>query len=215
LTSPARSSYSEAPIIALERAEKRYGGRVVLHVERLAIVEKELLVITGPNGSGKSTLLRLLAGLIPLSAGAVTRSPRFDSMRICYVPQTTGLYQHLTLADNIRLWTRLLGTTEPDDLSGRWYMRDFGLDRHLHSRCRELSGGYQRLAAIACAFAAGPDGIFMDEPFSGIDAEHSRLLLDGLSSARNDLNFVVITNHSAEGLPAATRVVCLPEAARQ
>jgi len=209
-TSPAPSSCSDAPLIALEQAEKRYGDRVVLRVERLDVFRKDWLLITGPNGSGKSTLLRILSGVAPLSAGRLIRAPQFDSLRICYVPQAAGLYQNLTLLDNIRLWTRLLGMLPSENLADQWYIRGFGLKRYLQSRCRELSGGFQRLAAIACACAARPHGLFVNEPLSDIDVAHSRVLQEGLESARNELEFVVMTNHSPEGFPIASRVVCLP-----
>ncbi len=207
--SQPRSSSSDVPLVTLDNAQKRYADRVVLHIQRLELFRDECLLITGANGSGKSTLLRVLSGVAPLSGGSVTRAPEYDSLRVCYVPQTGGLYPTLTLADNLRLSMRLFGTSEPADLAQPWYVRDLGLDRYLQARCDELSGGYQRLAAIACAFVAKPHGLFIDEPLSGIDRAHGDLLLEGLESARNELAFIVLTNHSAQGLPVATRAFAL------
>jgi ABC-type multidrug transport system ATPase subunit len=203
-------SSDKPPLVTLDRAEKCYGSRVVLRMERLELHRYECLLIVGPNGSGKSTLLRLLAGVTTLSRGRTTRTQEYDTMRICYVPQAGGLYQNLTVADNIRLWNRLLGTSEPENLTAQWYIRGFGLARYLRSRCRELSGGYQRLAAIACALATQPNGLFLDEPLNGIDAVHGSVLLEGITAARNDLDFIVMTSHSAEGFGMASRVVILP-----
>jgi ABC-2 type transport system ATP-binding protein len=208
--SPLPSFFTDPHLVTLKFPEKRYRGRVVLRMERLELHRKDCLLITGPNGSGKSTLLRLLSGVTPLSGGRVVRAPDYDALRICYVPQTAGLYQNLSLVDNIRLWTRLLGTSEPDDLTNQWYIRDFGLTRYLHSRCRELSGGSQRLAAIACALAARPQGLFLDEPLNGIDAVHSKVLLEGIEASRRDLDFVVMTSHSADDFWMASRVIVLP-----
>jgi ABC-2 type transport system ATP-binding protein len=208
--SPLPSYSSDLCLVTLEHAEKRYGGRVVLRMGHLELHRQDCLLITGPNGSGKSTLLRLLSGVTPLSKGRVIRALGYDALRICYVPQTAGLYQNLTLIDNIRLWNRMLGTAEPDNLTGQWYIRGFGLARYLYSRCRELSGGSQRLAAIACAFAAKPHGLFMDEPLNGIDAVHSKVFLEGIEAARSDLDFIVMTSHSANDFWIASRVVVLP-----
>lgn len=206
-TSPAPSSSSEPPLIALAQAEKRYGSKVVLRVERLELHRGQHLLITGPNGSGKSTLMRVLSGVAQLSEGRIVRAPEYDSLRICFVPQSGGLYQNLTLADNIRLLARLLGTTEPRAVADEWYIRGFGLERHLHQRCGELSGGFQRLAAIACAFATRPHGLFVDEPLGGIDAPHAAAFHEGIETALRDLAFLVMTNHSAEGFPPEARVV--------
>jgi ABC-type multidrug transport system ATPase subunit len=207
--SPLPSFSSDRRLVTLEHAEKSYGRRVVLRMERLELHRQDCMLITGPNGTGKSTLLRLLSGVTPLSGGRVIRAMGYDSLRICYVPQTAGLYQNLTLVDNIRLWTRLLGTSVPDDFASQWYIRGFGLARHLYSRCRELSGGSQRLAAIACAFAARPHGLFVDEPLNGIDMVHRKVLLEGIKAARRDLEFIVMTSHSADDFSMASRVVVL------
>jgi ABC-2 type transport system ATP-binding protein len=201
---------SDFPLVLVERGEKRYGSRVVLRIERLELRRQERLLIAGPNGSGKSTLLRVLSGVALLSGGRLTRSQEYDAMRICYVPQVGGLYQNLTVAENIRLWIRLLGSKEPADLKSEWYIHGFGLEHHLNSRCRELSGGFQRLASIACALSTQPDGLFLDEPLNGIDRANSKVFLEGITAARSTLSFIVMTGHSSgEELETASRVVAL------
>lgn len=205
--SPERFSSSDAPLVTLERVEKRYGDRVALRVERLELRRGDCMLITGPNGSGKSTLLRVLSGVSPPSRGRVSRTLEFESLRLCHVPQTGGLYGHLTLADNIRLSARLFGADDSDDVDRRWYVRRLGLARYLDARCEDLSGGYRRLAAIACAYAAQPQGLFVDEPLSGIDRSLGDALLEGIESSRDALAFVVMTHHSAHGFPSTSRVV--------
>ena len=207
--SSAPSSFADAPLIALEGAEKRYGNRSVLALERFELSRGECLLVTGPNGSGKSTLLRILCGAAPLTKGRIVRSSAYEAMRVYYVPQAGGLYQHLTLAENIRLATRLFGASEVDDLEREWYVHGLGLAGRLDTRCEELSGGYQRVATIACAFAAQPRGLLIDEPLSGIDAALGEVLLRGMDAARREMDFMVVTHHSASGVRFATRVIVL------
>lgn len=206
---PQLSCAVDPPLVALQNAEKRYGDRTVLRVDKFNLNWKDLLLITGPNGSGKSTLMRVLAGVSTLSSGTVIHSAKFDSLKTCYVPQFGGLHLNLSVADNLRLWYCLVGSEEPENLAEQWYIQHFDLQGRLHSRCGDLSGGFQRLAALACALATRPDGLFVDEPLSGIDAPHAKMLVHGLGTAMADLSFLVVTGHSATEISQANRVIDL------
>ena len=207
------SSATEPALVALHDAVKCYGRRRVLALPRFELRRGDCVLVTGANGSGKSTLLRVLAGVARLSEGRIARSGTYETLRVCYLPQSGGLHTHLTLADNLRLWAVLMGVREPRDLARQWYLRGFDLLPYLDTPCRELSGGFQRLAALACALATGPDGLFVDEPLAGIDEGHARVLVDGLAAAQSGLHFLVVTSHSAADLPSASRHLKLVDGA--
>lgn len=214
MSSPA-STATEPALVTLHEAEKRYGGRTVLRVDRFALRRGDSLLITGPNGSGKSTLMRLLAGVSTLSSGRVQRSAGYDALKIGYLPQTGGLQPALTVADNFRLWQHLLGSDEPPDLATQWYVQGFDLQPFLHTRGGDLSGGFRRLAALACALSAQPDGLFIDEPLAGVDGAHAQVLVQGLAAAMGALQFLALTSHAAADFAPATRVLDLsPERGR-
>ena len=200
---------TEQPLIALRSVAKRYGTRTVLEVPTYDLGRGDCVLISGPNGSGKSTLLRVLAGVASASEGSVERSPDYEALDVCYLPQSGGLHLNLTLADNFRLWLRLFGRTEPEHLAAQWYVHGFDLLPFLGARCRDLSGGFQRLAALACVLATRPQGLFIDEPLSGIDGAHARVMVDGLATASAELRFMVITGHSPADFPAANRHLAL------
>ena len=206
---PSSYSGSDVWLLSVEDAEKRYGQKVVLQVNSFELYRRDRLLIAGPNGSGKSTFLRILAGITLVSAGRLKRSATLNGLRVCFVPQVGGLYQNLTLIENVRALTHLLGATMPLDLADRWYIRELGLDGHLHAKGRELSGGYQKLAAVACALATGPQGLYLDEPLTGIDPERREILLNGLSRASVELDFLIVTGHSTKEFSPATRIVTL------
>jgi ABC-type multidrug transport system ATPase subunit len=205
------SSDTEACFVSLKDVEKRYGGKRVLQVSALELRREDCMLIVGGNGSGKSTLLRVLAGITPVSSGSAAWSPAWNAMRVCYVPQAGGLYQNLTLIENVATLSRLLGADIPNDLAGRWYIRDLGLERYLHIKSAELSGGFQKLAAIACALAVEPHGLFLDEPLTGVDSDRANRLLDALRSPVAERKFLVITDHSSGRFPFANRIVDLGE----
>ena len=203
------SSDTDVPLIELREAEKRYGDRTVLRIDKFELKRNDCVLIAGPNGSGKSTLMRVLSGVSVLSSGTIVRSHELASLKICFVPQAGGLHLSLTLAENMRLWHWLVGTQEPSALDNQWYIQGFNLQRYLHSPCGNLSGGFQRLAAFACAFATKPDGLFVDEPLSGIDAAHAKILVNGLAGMMRELRFLVMTSHSRNDFAGANRVVDL------
>ena len=188
---------------------KRYGLRRpwVVHDADLTLEPGMLVRVVGQNGSGKSTLLRLMAGVIPPTAGAVRHSPRFDGLTIAFVPQEGGALPHLTVAENILLATSLSGRRVPSRLTDRWYVDDLSLGPLLDVRFGELSGGFKRLAALCCAMATQPDGMFLDEPLSGVDAAHTQAVSDGLLAASSNMEFLVLTTHDVSQFDAASRTI--------
>lgn len=207
------SGTDEIPLLSLRDAEKRYGGKPVLRLSAVELRRKDRMLIVGGNGSGKSTLLRILAGVTPLSSGRADASPARHGLRACYVPQAGGLYQSLTVTENIAALSRLVGAQAPANLAERWYIRELGLVDYLHAKGGELSGGFQKLAAIACALAAEPQGLFLDEPLTGVDPDHADSLLGALRTQSTELEFMVVTDHSADRFPFANRVVELARGA--
>lgn len=204
MSTPA-SFAAERPLVRLHRAIKQYRRRTVLRLDAFELCRGDSLLIHGENGSGKSTLLRVIAGVSALSSGEVHHTPAFDALEIAFVPQAGGLHPGLSVAENLRLAVRLRGRSEPDRLAQHWYVGGLGLDAHLETRFRDLSGGFQRLAALSCALAAAPGALFIDEPFSGVDDRHARLLADGLATARSQLDLLVLTGHCAGDFAAANR----------
>jgi ABC-type multidrug transport system ATPase subunit len=213
------SSSGLEPLLRLCETVKTYGRRRVLAIDHLALHRGEQMLVLGANGSGKSTLLRVMAGVARPSAGLVERTAEYEALRVCFLPQAGGLVPDLTLAENLRQWALLTGTRPPPDLARQWYLREFDLLPYLDTRCRDLSGGFQRLAALACALSTRPNGLFADEPLSGIDAGHAQAMIEGLGDARLELQFLVVTGHDEGQLPSATRRLTLvdgqPEVATQ
>ncbi len=201
------SGAANPPLVILERATKRYGRRTVLHLEHLELHRGQALLIVGANGSGKSTLLRVLAGISTVSSGHVEHTPGFNALDIAYVPQVGGLQPNLSLAEGLHQAVCLRGRREPDRLHERWYIDGLGLNSHMKVRFRDLSGGFQRLAAVACALATEPGALFLDEPFSGLDERHARSLAEGLAAAMSQLDLLVLTGHAARDFPAVGRVL--------
>ncbi|HJT16661.1 MAG TPA: nitrate/sulfonate/bicarbonate ABC transporter ATP-binding protein [Thermoanaerobaculia bacterium] len=151
------------------------GSRLrVLDDINVAIKPLEVVALLGPSGSGKSTILRILAGLIKPSSGDVFyRGKRVDGLTpgVGIVFQSFALYPWMTVAENIEVVLRAAGLPE-DQLRDRAErsIRTVGLAGFEEAYPRELSGGMKQRLGIARALSVNPEILFMDEPFSHVDA---------------------------------------------
>jgi tungstate transport system ATP-binding protein len=166
----------------LEAVQQRYGGRVVLDVDRLEIRRGETLAIIGPSGSGKSTLLRLLQFLERPSAGrvwfdgrAVDSEPPLDvRRRVTTVFQrpfvlSRSVRANLAFGLHVRGWSNR--PAEIDHL-----LNALGLAPLAHVSAHSLSGGEIQRVAMARALAFGPEVLLLDEPSANLDPRNVRLV---------------------------------------
>jgi len=158
--------------------------------------------VAGPNGAGKTTLLRLLAGLLPLSAGtavvlghdlAVDRHTVRSELAL--VGHAPGAYDDLTVRENVRFWVRAGGGRVADADA---VLDQLGLGRLAGVAFGRLSAGQQRRTGLAVALARRPRLLLLDEPHAGLDAT-GRDLLDGLlRSTAGEGRTVLLVSHELD-----------------
>ncbi len=180
----------------------------------LDVTAGEIILVRGPNGAGKTTLLRALAGLVPFTSGDATvlgHDLRRDRVRhrprVGLLSFHGGLYDELTVADNVRFWTRAAGADQADADAA---MAVLGLDGRLAGvDVAKLSSGQRRRVALAVLLARRPELWLLDEPHAGLDND-ARDLLDGLvRDAAAAGATVLVASHELEraGALAARQVV--------
>ncbi|POX47319.1 ABC transporter [Streptomyces sp. Ru71] len=154
--------------LALWHARVRYGPLEALHGVTLTAPGPGLTVLLGRNGSGRSTALRALAGTVPLAAGAVlwdgtdiTRLPAYERARrgLCLIPERQAVFGSLTVRENLAL------TAGAQDAALAAYPQ---LAPLLPRRAGTLSGGEQRMLALARALSAHARVVLADEPTQGM-----------------------------------------------
>jgi osmoprotectant transport system ATP-binding protein len=217
-----------APLIAFAHVGKSFdGGRGaerVLAVDdvSLEVAEGEFLAIVGGSGSGKTTLLRLANRLIEADSGSITvegqdvraADPIGLRRRIGYVFQSGGLFPHISVAGNIGITPKLLGTPAAEIASRVDELLDLvRLDRTLY-RDRfphELSGGQRQRVGVARALAAKPRIVLMDEPFGALDPLTRDALGDDYRALHRKLGLttVMITHDMTEAILLADRVAVM------
>jgi heme ABC exporter ATP-binding subunit CcmA len=163
----------------------------------------EVVLLHGPNGAGKTTLLRTCAGLVAIGAGEaqvlghdLRRDRRGVRRRVGLLGHASGLYDDLTVEDNLRFAARAAGHPAAAADSA---MTRLGLDGRLRQvRVGRLSAGQRRRTAIASVVARRPELWLLDEPHAGLDAA-GRDLLDALvAEAVADGATVVLASHERE-----------------
>jgi NitT/TauT family transport system ATP-binding protein len=178
----------------------------------LDIDDGEFVTIVGPSGCGKSTFLRIVAGLIPPSAGTIELAVRDPRHATAMVFQDYSIYPWKKVLDNVRFGLDIAGVPkrEGNDRARR-YLARLGLADREDSYPATLSGGMRQRVAIARALAVEPEILLMDEPFAALDAQLRQVLQDELLDLwQADRRTVVFVTHSLEeAILLADRVVVM------
>jgi NitT/TauT family transport system ATP-binding protein len=184
----------------------------------IAIRPNEVVALLGPSGCGKSTILRILAGLTPPTRGEVMyHSAPLTGLNpgIGFVFQSFALYPWMTVTQNVEAVLRAKGMppAEVTDRAAR-AIHTVGLAGFEESYPRELSGGMKQRVGMARAFSLDPEMLFMDEPFSQVDALTAESLraevLDVWGAKdKNPSSIVMVSHDIKEVVFMADRIVLL------
>ena len=165
-----------APIAHAEKIIKRFAKapKPALDEVSIIIAPGEMTGLVGPDGAGKTTLIRILAGLIDPDAGQAQvfglPAVASDRSRIGYMPQRFGLYEDLTVMENLRLYADLRGLLVSERAASFERLLDFtDLKRFCDRLAGDLSGGMKQKLGLACALVREPALLLLDEPSVGVD----------------------------------------------
>lgn len=143
----------------------------------LAVQPGELTALVGPDGAGKTTLMRMIAGLLKPDAGTlrvlgvdVDANPQQVQDRISYMPQRFGLYEDLSVQENLDLYADLHGVAQAERRERFDRMLEMtDMARFTERPAGKLSGGMKQKLGLACTLVRSPDLLLLDEPSVGVD----------------------------------------------
>ncbi len=162
-----------AAIASAKGVVKRFEGLTALDGVAIDVAPGRITGLVGPDGAGKTTLIRILAGLMKADEGeiAVLGGPPGAALDdLGYMPQRFGLYEDLTVAENLTLYAELRGLSRGERQAVFERLLDFtDLKRFQARLAGKLSGGMKQKLGLACALVKTPKLLLLDEPGVGVD----------------------------------------------
>jgi heme ABC exporter ATP-binding subunit CcmA len=211
-TNPATKPVSSVFCARLDGVSKLFGAFAALRQVSVEFEPGRCYVLLGENGAGKSTLLRILAGLLRPSFGKVTvfgaDEPHDARERIGYMSHAAMLYDELTAEENLTYFSSLY----PDRqcLAPAEALRQVGLDPGLDRPLGHYSQGMRQRTSLARVLLSVPELLLLDEPFSNMDVESARQMVELLSGFRHGSRTIILTTHQRElAAPIADWVLTL------
>ncbi|MBI5380066.1 MAG: ABC transporter ATP-binding protein [Nitrospirae bacterium] len=189
--------------VVTQALTKRFGAVTAVDRLDLRIARGEVYGFLGPNGSGKSTTMRMLCGLLDPSAGEgrvlgcdIRREAERIKERIGYLSQRFGLYEDLTVAENLSFYA---GVYLVPPARRRERMEEIVSLVHLagweEALSETLSGGMKQRLALGCALLHEPEMLFLDEPTAGLDPISRREFWDTIYHLAQAGTTVMVTTH--------------------
>ena len=204
--------------VRLTDVTKRYGSVVAVDGLTLRIPDRAFVTLLGPSGCGKTTSLRLIAGLEPVTEGAiafdgdpVTHLPA-DRRDIAMVFQSYALYPHMSVAQNMGFALRMMKVDATEiERRVREAAGTLGITELLERRPWQLSGGQRQRVALGRAIVREPAVFLMDEPLSNLDVTLRVSMRSELKRLHQELGrtFVYVTHDQAEALALSDLVAVM------
>ena len=196
------------PFISIENVSMRFGDVEAVRDVTLSVDEGTIFGLVGSDGAGKSTLLRMVAtmiapfsGNILISALDVVRNKQRVKPLIGYMPQRFGLYQDLTVDENMKFFMDIFNVPRQERARRREkYLGFSNLLPFVDRQAGNLSGGMKQKLGLACVLVHEPKVLILDEPTNGVDPVSRQEFWEILAQMRADgMTIMVSTAYLDEG----------------
>ena len=215
MSAPARPA--NGPGIITRGLRKVFGHLVAVEGLDLEVPRGEIFGLLGPNGSGKTTTIRMLTGLIEPTSGSalvvgvdVVQNPELVRHRIGYMSQKYGLYDDLTVRENLDFYAGVYGIVGGERRRRiADQLQEYGLGDRVGQLAGTLSGGWKQRLALACATTHEPDLVFLDEPTAGVDPAARRHFWTMIHRRAGAGMTVLVTTHYMDEAAQCDRLAFL------
>jgi len=189
--------------VDIQELTRRFGALTAVSQLSLQVFRGEVFGLLGPNGSGKTTTIRMLCGLLEPTSGSakvdgvdVRLAPELVKTHIGYMSQRFGLYEDLTVAENLDFYGGIYGLTGAARRERIGEVVSFlGVGGRLGQLAGQLSGGWKQRLALGCALLHRPAVLFLDEPTAGVDPAARRNFWRAIHDLAHSGTTVLVTTH--------------------
>jgi ABC-2 type transport system ATP-binding protein len=168
---------NSSPAITVSSLSKRFGAVQAVAGLSFEVYAGEIFGLVGPDGAGKTTTMRMLAGVLSADSGTVqvagcdvVRDPESAKSELSYMSQRFGLYEDLTVDENLRFYADLFGVARKQrERRAQELLAAAGLSDFRRRLAGNLSGGMKQKLGLVCALIHTPKVLLLDEPTNGVD----------------------------------------------
>ncbi|MBV9195395.1 MAG: ABC transporter ATP-binding protein [Solirubrobacterales bacterium] len=200
-----RNGATDGPALSADGLGKHFGERVAFEGVSFEIPYGEVFGFLGPNGAGKTTTVRTLGTLITPTSGSATvagipLTPENGieiRRRIAIMPETPGVYERLSVLENLECFAELYEVTDPKARIES-ALRAVNLGERARDPCGALSKGLRQRVALARALLGDPEILFLDEPTAGLDPVASRDVHELIAGLGRRGVTIFLTTHRLE-----------------
>jgi len=189
--------------VETDKLSRKFGNAMAVNEISMSIKQGSIYGFLGPNGSGKSTTIRMLCGILEPTSGSgqvlgldIVRESEAVKSKIGYMSQKFGLYEDLTILENLQFYAGLYNLSRPEKRQRIEEMLEMaGLGARQKQMAGSLSGGWKQRLALGCAIIHKPAMVFLDEPTGGVDPLSRRLFWDIIYQLTNAGTTFMVSTH--------------------
>jgi ABC-2 type transport system ATP-binding protein len=204
-------------IVSADKLTKRFAEIAAVEELALTVQRGEIFGLVGPDGAGKTTTMRMLAGVMPPDDGSIiidgidiVADPEEGKQHISYMPQRFGLYEDLTVDENIRFYADLFEVAaDVREERAQRLLAASGMSQFRSRLAGQLSGGMKQKLGLTCALVHTPRILLLDEPTTGVDPVSRRDFWRILYGLREEGVTILITTAYLDEAERCNRLALL------
>ncbi|GAB2026936.1 ABC transporter ATP-binding protein [Lactovum odontotermitis] len=187
--------------LKIENVTKRFGDKLAVDNLSMSVEPRQVMGLIGQNGAGKTTTFRMILKFIALDNGSISWNgepiTQTVKSRIGFLPEERGLYQKMTVEDQIVYFAELHGMKRADaKLKLKEWFKRLEVVGKVTDKVQSLSKGNAQKVQFIATLIHEPDFLILDEPFTGLDPVNTELLRNEIKRARDNGAVVIFSNHN-------------------
>ncbi|RPA61278.1 ATP-binding cassette domain-containing protein [Aerococcus agrisoli] len=209
-------------MLQVEHLRKTFGNKVAVDDVSFEIQPGTILGIVGQNGSGKTTIFRMILNfLTPENNGRVMWQNEPMHMKtvyntVGYLPEERGLYEKMTIEQQIMYFARLRGMKKADvNAKIDEWMDKFNVKGNRKDKIKTLSKGNQQKVQLIATLIHEPVLVILDEPFSGLDPVNAEYLMQGILELRDKGSCIIFSSHNMSNVQSICDTVIMIDNGQQ